>query len=134
MRNFNHFKRGDKGFTLLEILIVIVILGVLAALAVPIYNGARERAVRQEAYQQLGVIHEMQQRYFAAYNTYADTYVKLGYDPNVVAAGVAAHFTYSAPTGTASAHSVTATRATLVPPLGASPYTLSINQTGTVTD
>jgi len=36
--------RNQKGFTLMELMIVIVIIGVLAAIAVPAYKGYVERA------------------------------------------------------------------------------------------
>jgi type IV pilus assembly protein PilA len=37
-------KRNKKGFTLVEILIVIAIIGILASIALPVYNAQRTRA------------------------------------------------------------------------------------------
>jgi type IV pilus assembly protein PilA len=39
-----HPNRGQRGFTLLEILIVIVIIGILAAIAIPAYLSQRGKA------------------------------------------------------------------------------------------
>ncbi len=37
-------KAGDKGFTIVELLIVIVVIGILAAITIVAYNGIQNRA------------------------------------------------------------------------------------------
>ena len=48
---FKYFnkKKNQKGFTLIELMVVIVVLGVLSAAAVPLYLGYRVDARRSEA-------------------------------------------------------------------------------------
>ncbi len=49
-------RRGEAGFTLIELVIVIVILGILAAVAIPKYEDMREQARVATLKGQLGSI------------------------------------------------------------------------------
>ena len=41
-------KKNEEGFTIAELLIVIVVLGILAAIAIPNFTGLQKRARRAE--------------------------------------------------------------------------------------
>lgn len=43
--------RNQKGFTLIELMVVAVILAIISAIAIPIYNGYKKDAYAQEAYE-----------------------------------------------------------------------------------
>ena len=54
-----------KGFTLVELVIVIVIVGILSIVAVPIYRGYTRKAMASEGKALLGTIQTAQKVYFA---------------------------------------------------------------------
>lgn len=71
--------RLSKGFTLIEVMIVVIILGVLAAIAIPQYQDYVLRSNRTEGKALLTEAATRQERYFTQNNSYADTVAKLGY-------------------------------------------------------
>ena len=62
-----------RGFTLLELTIVSVVLGVLAAIGIGYYPHAVERGREAEAYSALALIASAENSYRVEYNTYVDT-------------------------------------------------------------
>ena len=64
--------KNRKGFTLIEILIVVVILAILAAMILPRFLGQTESAYVAEAQQSLGVLRRAQVNH---YDTGAAAYV-----------------------------------------------------------
>jgi prepilin-type N-terminal cleavage/methylation domain-containing protein len=56
-----------KAFTLLEILIVIIIIGILAAFAIPKYIKAARKAVASEAVTNIGALRGAEIRYYQEY-------------------------------------------------------------------
>ena len=59
-----------KGFTLVELVIVIVIVGILSIVAVPIYRGYTRKAMGTEAKSLLGSIQTAQKVYYAENATF----------------------------------------------------------------
>ncbi len=60
------------GFTLVELAMVIVIIGVLAAFALPMFRTSVERSRAAEAFNYLSAIQVAQERYHARQGVYAD--------------------------------------------------------------
>ncbi len=65
-------KNNQKGFTLIELMIVVVIIGILAALAIPRFMTATTRSKQSEAKQILKQIYTMQRTYRQANGNYGD--------------------------------------------------------------
>jgi type IV pilus assembly protein PilA len=61
-----------KGFTLVELAVVIVIIGVLAAFGVPRFLQSVERSKASEAFQYLAAVRSAQERYVSREGVYAN--------------------------------------------------------------
>lgn len=59
-----------KGFTIIELMIVVIIIGILATFAVPQYLSAIERGKQGKARHALGLIAEAEKMYRAEYDSY----------------------------------------------------------------
>ena len=126
---------SDEGFTLLELLIVIVILGVLTGLAIPAYQAAVEKARGQEALRHLAAIRESMMRYYAVNGTYVGavsaTIILLDYDAGAAAGpsggGQVPYFGYTYSNLGQATYTITAVKAS-------NPVdSISIDQAGNIT-
>jgi prepilin-type N-terminal cleavage/methylation domain-containing protein len=90
--------KARKGFTLVELAVVIVIIGVLAAFGVPRFLKSVERSKAAEAFGYLSAVRSSQERYIAQNGQYANDVDNLDiqYPP-------LKYFTQSVPTVTAGA-------------------------------
>lgn len=62
--------KKTKGFTLVELVIVIVIVGILSIVAVPIYRGYTRKAMASEGKALLGSVQTSQKIYYAEYGQF----------------------------------------------------------------
>ncbi|HEY6880276.1 MAG TPA: prepilin-type N-terminal cleavage/methylation domain-containing protein [Polyangiales bacterium] len=72
--------RRPEGFTLIELMIVVVILGILAVVAIPSYRSYVYRSKTTEAIGFLGEIKSRQEAYRADFGQYAQVSVTLSSD------------------------------------------------------
>jgi len=68
-----------RGFTLIELVVVLAILGILIALAVPRYLGARKKAYKAEADNLLQEAKTLEWAYYQQYNVFDTTGASIGF-------------------------------------------------------
>ena len=69
--NLKKLTKANKGFTLIELMVVVIIIGILAAISIPLYTGYIKDAKRTEARDSIGVLLTAANSYRAADGTYA---------------------------------------------------------------
>lgn len=69
--------RGKKGFTLVELMIVIAIIGILAAIAIPQFSAYKKRASDQRALAQVKDMAAAEESYFAENGRYTTSLADL---------------------------------------------------------
>ncbi len=95
-----HACRRLRGFTLIELMIVVAIVGILVAVALPAYNQSVRKSRRADAKTALLDLAQREERFNSTANQYSGTATALGYPtgtafPISVLTGTTAYYTIS---------------------------------------
>lgn len=74
------FLTRDEGFTLIELMVVVAIIGILSAIAVPNFKKYQAKSKQSEAKIQLAAVYSVEVGSMADYDSYATCLDTLGYD------------------------------------------------------
>ena len=69
-----------RAFSLPELLVVLVIIGILVLIALPNLMPLISKAKAAEAQQQLAYLHSLEQSYFYTYSRYSDNLEEIGFE------------------------------------------------------
>jgi type IV pilus assembly protein PilE len=94
--------RTQKGFTLIELVVTMVIAAILAALAIPAYSSYVRKAHRTDAKSALLDMASLEERYFSTQNVYSQTWSDLGYSGTGSISVGSGYYTVAPPTITAA--------------------------------
>ncbi len=98
---------NNKGFTMLELIMVVIIISVLATLAIPSYGGFVEKARSAEAVSTISAIRTAQNLYKLESSKYASALDDISIQ---IPQGGATYWEYSISNASETSFSVTATR------------------------
>jgi type IV pilus assembly protein PilA len=73
--------QSEKGFSLVELMIVVAIIGILATIAIPNFNRFQVKARQGEAKTNLAGLYNSEKTFFAEWNGYWADFRDIGYSP-----------------------------------------------------
>ena len=82
----------SSGFTLIELMVVVVITAILASIAVPAYNSSVRKSRRTEAKTALMDLAAREERYFATQNVYSSSPSALAYGSGALPISVGTYY------------------------------------------
>ncbi|MEZ4813959.1 MAG: prepilin-type N-terminal cleavage/methylation domain-containing protein [Bdellovibrionota bacterium] len=77
-------KNNIKGFTLIELMVVVGIIGIITSIAVPSFQRFQAKAKQANAKVELSAIYGMEKAFYTEFGTYHTNLVMIGFTPDGV--------------------------------------------------
>lgn len=74
-------RNSQRGFSLVELMVVVAIIGILASVAIPSVNKYMAKARQSEAKTNLGSLYTAEKAFFSEYNIYDNRFGAIGFSP-----------------------------------------------------
>ena len=81
MKSFMKSLKRQDGFTLVELMVVVAIIGLLSAVAIPNFKKYQSKAKVSEAKLQLAAAYMAEQSFFSDFNLFSNCLSYMGFDP-----------------------------------------------------
>jgi type IV pilus assembly protein PilE len=105
-------RAAGRGFTLIELMIAVVVVGILAGLAFPSFMGAIRKSRRADAFAAIGAVQQAQERWRANSSSYASDLTSVAPTGlGLSSASSGGHYTLSLANAGATGYEVVATAA-----------------------
>ena len=102
-------RRHAKGFTLIELMVAVAVVGIIAAVAFPSYLGSIRKSRRSEAFAALAAVQQTQERFRGSNSTYGTLADLAGINGSIAAMTPNGLYAITLANVTASGYTSTAT-------------------------